>query len=518
MLLRIKNLKTLILVFVSASLLILAFPRTDYYLLTWLALVPFFFALDHKSYKESFWIGGFGGLIFFFGTLYWLFNVTRWFYFIAALGITILMCYLALYFALFALVYRYLSRTKLFYRLLMIPAAWVVLEYIRAHLFSGFGWMSLGYSQYKNIGMIQIADILGVYGVSFAIVLANLIIKEIINLIINRQKVFSVWPEILASILVIVSVFLYGNYRLSNDANAIKDKKVREFVIVQPNIRQEDKWNVAEWYRIFDTHLNLTAQARLSNVDLVIWPESFYPGILDEEEGLKDELESFIGAKKINLLFGSVTQNKENIYNSAVLLSREGQELGRYNKIHLVPFGEYLPLRKQIPLLARFVPLGDFNAGQEFTLFKMPNENNPDLFAVLICFEDTVEGLVRKFVLKGAGLLVNLTNDAWFGDTSAPFMHLQSSVFRSVENKRIMIRAANTGVSCFIDELGRIYNSVNISGHNTYVAGTATAKAVFLNEKTFYTKFGDIFTYFCFGCILLIILLDRANVIKIREE
>jgi len=177
----------------------------------------------------------------------------------------------------------------------------------------------------------------------------------------------------------------------------------------------------------------------------------------------------------------------------------------------LVPFGEYLPLRNILPLLSSFVAIGDFTAGGQWTTFSpVParlGDQGDYQFSVLICFEDTVARLSRQFVKQGARLLVNITNDAWFGNSKAPFMHLQSAVFRTIENRRSLVRAANTGVSCFIDQWGKTTNCVardiGAEKQKTYVSGYAIANVDFNEKMTFYTKFGDVFTIFCFGCILL---------------
>ncbi len=168
----------------------------------------------------------------------------------------------------------------------------------------------------------------------------------------------------------------------------------------------------------------------------------------------------------------------------------------QHNKLHLVPFGEYIPFRNVFPLLSEVIPIADFTTGKELTVF-------PGNFSVLICFEDTVARVARRLVNGGAQLLVNMTNDAWFLDSQAPVMHLQSAVFRTVENRRSLIRAANTGVSCFIDKFGRISRFVkDPRGNITNIAGYAVEDIVLSTDKTFYTKFGDIFTIICFGCIL----------------
>jgi apolipoprotein N-acyltransferase len=289
--------------------------------------------------------------------------------------------------------------------------------------------------------------------------------------------------------------------------------------VVQANIPQELKWERSSWPSIMEKYLALTKEVVLEKPELIIWPETAFPGFLWEDPVLFEELKQFVAHHGIPLLLGVVTQEEESYYNSALLISERGEVIQQYNKLHLVPFGEYIPWRQFFPFLSQIVPIADFSSGREYTLFPIPKKNNQardkepgekKFFSVVICFEDTVARLVRGFARQGSSLLVNITNDAWFQDTKAPFMHLAASLLRSIEMRKSLIRAANTGVSCFIDPHGRILKCVH-NEHNkkTYVAGYAIQEVPLNLEKTFYTKFGDIFTYLCFGCILGGIILEK---------
>jgi apolipoprotein N-acyltransferase len=193
-------------------------------------------------------------------------------------------------------------------------------------------------------------------------------------------------------------------------------------------------------------------------------------------------------------LFGAVTRREDTYYNSAILLSAQGKHLCRYDKIHLVPFGEYIPFNKLLSFLETIVPIGEFSRGKIFTVFPFP-----DKFSVLICFEDLFPEISRQFVKRGAGLLVNITNDAWFGKTSAPYQHLQASVLRAVENRRFLVRAANTGISGFIDPGGKIISLLaDPQGEERFISAYAT-QTIYSQEKlTFYTRFGDLFLFSLF--------------------
>lgn len=497
--------KNCILCVLSAGLLILAFPKTGISILAWIALVPMLLAIEGKGLLKSFGIAYFCGVLFFAGALYW-------FYYVTVAGLILMVLYCALYFGLFGFMCSYFKTRKPLLKLFLIPSIWVALEFLRAHLVTGFGWASLGQSQYKNLYVIQIADLTGMWGVSFVIVMFNVLIKEwfsvpmergnqsIINSSVKREQT----NLTLITCLVLVSVFIYGYIRVSEDEKAQAKIKV---AVIQGNIDQEMKWNDSFWPAIMARQIKITEEAALQKPDLIIWPETSFPGYLWVDVKLFDELKEFVRRMDIPLLFGSIIEEGEIYRNSAILLSREGHILQKYDKIHLVPFGEFLPFRTKLPFLSEIIPIADFSSGDQFTLFSLAEAESASKFSVLICFEDTIAGLTRQFVNEGAQILINITNDAWFEDTNEPFMHLASSVFRAVENRRHLIRSANTGISGFIDTKGRLGEYVvDERGKSTYVSGYAIEELSYKNKQTFYTRFGDIFTYLSFGCILFSIL------------
>jgi len=313
------------------------------------------------------------------------------------------------------------------------------------------------------------------------------------------------------TVFTVVCVLGYGMFRLLPLTNQNRPDQDYSIAVIQANIPQELKWQKLAWPDIMDKYFILTKQAALHNPELIIWPETSYPGYLWDDKEAFIELQKFVRRIKIPLLFGSVLHEGKDYYNAAILLSKDGEIAGTYRKIHLVPFGEYLPLRPFVPFLSSLIAIGDFTPGDQWTTFTAVSPRTKGQqgyrFSVLICFEDTVAWLSRQFTRRGAQLLINITNDAWFEDSKAPFMHLQSSVFRAVENRRGLVRAANTGVSCFIDRWGRIVRYLEGKKGNrekkTYLSGYAIAKVNFNEKISFYTKFGDVFTILCFGCILM---------------
>jgi apolipoprotein N-acyltransferase len=504
--------KEFFVLFFSSLLLILAFPQYSFSGFAWFAFVALFLLLDNVSRGQAFRIAYLSGFIFFTGTLYWFTHVT-------VVGAFFLISYLALYFGLFGWAYHYFSKEKLIVKIFVIPSAWVVLEYIRANLLSGFGWVSLAYSQYSNLEIIQIADWAGQYGVSFVVMMVNVLLKEAYGSLreikLFKENKTSVVKKLISQLSIIVLVvgitWLYGMVRLKQAPSSVEMKAT----VVQPNIAQEMKWEEFFWPFILQEHMDLTRESQQDSSDLMIWPETSFPGFIGEKDDLLPELMRFIESIGKPFIFSSIENQDGHYYNSSFLVSGKGVIVETYHKLHLVPFGEFLPLRKVFPFLEDWVPIEDFTAGNRSVLFPLSFVKGSLAeykLAVLICFEDTVSHLSREFVNRGANVLVNVTNDAWFGDTKAPFMHLQSSVFRTVENRRALIRSANTGVSCFIDKFGRIYEGVkDQEGRVTYTRGFASADVGLETQKTFYTKFGDIFTYLCFGCILGTILIRKKG-------
>ena len=404
-----------------------------------------------------------------------------------------MVAFLSLYFALFGMSFAYFQRLPLVPRIFVLASIWVALEFIRAHLFTGFGWVMLGHSQYKNLWLIQIADKTGVYGVSFLVMLVNLLLFE-------TWRARSLLLKANIAVMTVLSIVLiYGFWTTGQ-------KKHYEMVrvgLVQPNIPLKIDWDEGRRPWIVDQTIQLTKKLQDQKLDLIVWPETSLPGVIIDAPFLTSEKSGRLPAgMHTPILIGSIAQEGEQYYNSAFLVGADGQMLGRYDKIHLVPFGEYLPLRPILGWINKFVALDDFTSGKDYKIFSTtPSQKK---FAVLICFEDTLGNLRRRMAQAGADFFVNMTNDAWFKDTQAPFLHLQAAVFGCVENHRALARAANTGVSALVDPWGRIIATVGDGqGKKTFIDGTAWGLLPINHEKTLYTKYGDIFTYLCFLCILV---------------
>ena len=439
----------MILAIISAILLVLSFPNFNLSFLAFIGFPPLFLAIKNKSPRRAFLVSYLCGFLFYLGTLYWLYHVTTF-------GLIILCLYLALYFGIFG----FLCAFPLLQRsMISIPFIWIILEYFQSHLFTGFGWALLGYSQYKNLPLIQIADFSGVYGVSFVIML--------INVAVYRAFKRS-FRSIVVALLVLVMVFGYG-------AAKLKDKEEGEGIkisVIQGNIPQNVKWDSDATDFIMDRFTDLSRATALENPSLIVWPETSFPGFFVSDRRLTKEVLGLARELGIPFLIGANTENGIEIFNSAVLISENGEVVDKYDKIHLVPFGEYVPFSDRIPVLRDLVlgEFGEFTKGEEYKVFPLKRK-----FATLICFEDIFPEMSRKFVQNGAEFLIVITNDAWYGKSGAPYQHAACSVFRAIENRVPIVRSANTGYSCFIDSRGRIFDAVEDEGTHLFITDYKTS-------------------------------------------
>jgi len=454
------------------------------------------------------------------GTIYWLVHVTL-------PGLIILVLYLALYFGVFGWILSAIRYPLSAFNLLFIPSVWVLLEFIRSHLFTGFPWALLGYSQYLNLPFIQIADITGAWGVSFLVMMVNVLVYKVIG---HRSWVIGKKQNLLLAILLLFLSLGYGIYKLHLSPITYHLSPIK-ISVIQGNISQELKWNKSSRDFIIDRYFSLSKEALKDKPDLIVWPEAALPVVLEEEPSYYERAKDFVKEAKAPLLLGAVTLRDNIYYNSALLISARAKLLGKYDKLHLVPFGEYIPLRRAFRFLEIVVPIGDFSRGREYTVFNLPTTYAasggtppfgggyplPTKFSVLICFEDLFPDLSREFVKRGAGFLINITNDAWFKKTSSPYQHLCASVFRATENRVFLVRAANTGVSGFIAPTGEIVSLVGDKfSNNIFISGYKSQEiSVSKQGHSFYTRYGDIFVTICLLFVLGGIMLCQKNKVMI---
>ncbi len=482
----------MILLIIAALALTLSFPPFSISFLSFFALIPLFLAIEKVTPREAFKIGYIFGLAHFFTLLYWIpYPISRYgglSLYLSVFPYLLLVMYLASFFGIFC----YLCRLQSKLTLLFYPCCWVVLEFFRSKLLTGFPWCLMGYTQYKNLHIIQIADIAGVYGVSFLIVLVNTAFYLLLTRRLNFIKGLVVFAFFSLA-------YTYGIYRL-HDTIKGKDIKV---AIVQGNIDQSLKWNPSYQTRTMATYLELTRYAFKYKPYLVVWPETAVPFYFQEDRSLAKLIYKI--SENCKIIFGSPAykRKKDRIcyFNRAYLLSK-GKIVSYYDKVHLVPFGEYVPLKKILFFVNRIVSsTGDFSPGKGIYPLRCG-----DLSAgLMICYEAIFPEIARIHVKKEANILVNISNDAWFGKTSAPYQHFAMSVFRAVENRSYLIRATNTGISGFIDPLGRV-----IKRSSLFKREVLLARLKLVNKPlTIYTKYGDIGVYLAFFFVAVSLLMNH---------
>ena len=495
---------------VSGALLVFAFPTFDFFPLAWFCLTPFLVSLFDKRPSEAFRSGFYMGLPYFFGTLYWIYHSINHYGnipFLPSLLIVFCLCmYLSLYTAVFGLIFSWKIKATRLPALFLAPVLWVSLEYLRSYALTGFPWSSIGYSQYRFLHAIQFSDITGIYGVSFLLVSVNGAMADIF-ITKKRLKAMPLFPlsqtivGVSALIIFIIAALGYGLWRLNENPEG---KKIRASV-VQGNIEQDRKWDLAYQREVFDTYKDLTLAAAAMSPSIVVWPETAVPFYFDTDTAFTEELVDFSRSLNSHLLFGSILvkepkgkSSQRTLSNSAVLLSPDGKPIYFYDKIHLVPFGEYIPLRNILFFLDKLVyGIGDYVPGKQQLRAETPFGS----FGVFICYEIIFPGLVRKSYSRGGDFIVTVTNDGWFGKTAGPYQHFSMAVFRAVENRKPVVRAANTGISGFIDSRGRILGVTNLF-QKTAMTVDITAD----NMRSFYSKYGDLFSYFCIVITVLLLM------------
>lgn len=402
-----------------------------------------------------------------------------------------------------------------------LATAWVMHEWLRSLVFSGWGWNSLGSALHSQLALIQIAEFTGVAGLSFLVAFTNVILlttarRFILELQVRPMKLHYDLTLTMASIVGVMGLGI-------NSIQTQREGKMLNVALVQPNIPREEKFSVEFAGKTFDKFTRLSRPAFEASVraDLLVWPESSMPGpVLGDEQSYRFVMD-FSATAKTDLLLGTIDQDETHAYNAALLVSDAGRHVQIYRKVHLVPFGEYIPGRHTIPLLARVVGdqvPDDFDFGKEYTVFKLSEEKAK--VAPLICFEDTIGELTRQFVLAGANLLVNVTNDGWFLRSAGSQQHLANAVFRCVETRLSMVRAANTGVTCFINDFGKITHTLVDETGSQYTEGVLTGQVSVPSQyqPTFYVRHGELFAEVCVGVTGLVLVFFLVRMVRRRKS
>ena len=478
--------------FISGLLTGLSFNLPNFSFLVWVSIIPFIYAIGRGSLKVRI----FSGIAFafsFYGTaLFWVTNVT-------ILGLIILLFYLSIYSVFFSLIGKILYGKHL--RLITFPSLWVVLEFLKENIWCGFGWANLGYSQYENLYLIQVADLAGTKFISFLIVMVNVLILQGLLFLIRRDKNSETGKSIIKRLVFVVFIFAiifsYSFNRLEN----LKETDSLEVAIVQPNIPQELKWEPFSRLKIVNRLSDLGKKTKKNS--LVIFPEASWPSIVDDNNFY--ELEQFVRSLSRNVFIGAVVEKSGEFHNEALLFDKQAKLMGNYQKIKLVPYGEYVPLRKFLTFISVFNSIGDMSRGNDFTSFSFKGKK----FSALICFEDIFPKHVIRFA-KDNDFLVNITNDAWFKGEPQASQHLSVMTLRAVENRISIIRSANTGISGWVSFKGEIDRFI-ANEKEVFFDGANNFKISLNNKRSFYNRHGEFFPFACLILLLGVFIIKKGS-------
>ena len=470
------------------------------------ALIPLLIALQStSSWKSAFLHGYLTGAIFFLGLVYWIILLYPFAnIFLTTFAWLLLAAYLALYFGIFSALLHGLPWKSGLPFIFIVPALWTGLEWVRSWFLTGFPWGSMGYTQWNNLPAIQIASIAGVHGVSFIVVLLNATIADSIRTYLAWKESasrFTFYVSRFIPIVIVIACLVYGTHVLSKPVEIASSTKI---ALAPGNVPQLQKWDRTYWPQIFERYMKLIKAADAEEPDFIVLPETALRPEMFIFEGntYLAKLKQILKEQQIYLLTGVADYTSApKIYNSVYLLSPTGEKLGSYSKIHLVPFGEYVPITRHLP---NFIQLSrGFESGKSIDLFPIPHTENRQM-GVVICFESVFPDLFRKFVRKGVSVMGILTNDAWFDGTACPEQHLAMTPLRAVENRTAVFRCANGGISCIIDAFGRtITTPILASDTENFLIERIPLSD---HGRTIYTRYGDWFPILCFLVSVLLIL------------
>jgi apolipoprotein N-acyltransferase len=442
-------------------------------------------------------IGLTAGLVFFVGTCHWIANVLRQYGGLSLIGAVLLFAllavYLSLFFSLFAWTFAKLSNRHAVLCLWLAPAVWVATEYLRAHLNTGFPWCLLGYALVDAVDLAQFATLTGVYGLSFLLMTVN---STLSALLLRFSRVaFYHFLGVIAGVLSLTGLLALRRPELSTGHHSVR--------IVQANINLDQKWDLeskhstlVELSQLSCLRLAATPDSQSEKVHLILWPETPAPFYYNHDSEFRSRMQEIAVSAGSHFLFGFVDfrstpgHQDPNPYNSVALLGPHGELISQYDKIHLVPFGEYVPYTNLFFFVEKIsTEAGNFKPGTRIVVSPLgPNRR----LGTFICYEAVVPDLIRQFARDGAQVFVNVTNDAWFGESPAPFQHLAMARMRAIENRRYLLRAANNGISAVVDPYGRIVTTLERNQRKLLDSAFD-----FETMLTTYARHGDVFAWTC---------------------
>lgn len=487
----------------------LSFPKFNLSFFAWISLIPLFFIILKYKPKQNFFLGLAAGLSYYAILIYWIPSVPAHYgnlsIPVSFLIYIIFVLFLSLFWGFFFLLFSKIHLSFPQFAFIVSPFIWVSFEYILTHIFTGFPWGLLGSSQFKNLPLIQMASITGVYGISLVIVLFQSMF--LFSIKYRKKAPFFIT---LVFVLLLHGAGLWSLKKVSLAKNSFNGS------VIQGNVSSDIYWDKVSTQKIkslFKQHLDLSHQAYAGGARLIVWPEFSVPLCFSCSNTLyqdfKEKLFQFVQETGSTLLLGTneiaASKGRIHYYNTALCLN-PSLSISQYYKMHLVPFGEYIPYKKIFSFIEKMThAIGEISPGREYFLHHFENLK----FASPICYEIIFPNQVRKFVKKGADFIVTITNDGWYGKSSAPYQHFSMAVLRAVENRRFLLRAATTGISGIIDPYGRIISRSELMTQ-TYLTGSIAPS----RKLTIYTQYGDILPLLSLtftGLFLILAMIKRIH-------
>ena len=496
-----------------------SFPKFGQPAFAWIAIAPLLVAVATRVSSAGgrvrvAWLGLLTGIVYFAGTVYWVVGVMATYGglhpIVAGFVAFLFVAYLALYPAVFAILVGRAVRRFGVKGVWLAPFFWVATEWVRSWLGTGFPWVLLGTSQSRVVSIAQLASVTGVYGLSFLLALVSAAAAAVA---LSRRRAH-VWGA-LASGAIVLAIAGIGSARVSTGALTTHGRVLR-VGLVQGSVEQDVKWNAAYREAIISRHLGLTREALVRGAGLIVWPESSTPFLFEADADLATPVRRLAQETRTPFVIGTDEITRERAgaadvnraYNSAMLVGADGLTHGSYRKMHLVPFGEYVPLKRLLFFVAPLIEqVSDFSAGTDPVLLDISAGGGrvPGTISVSICYESVYPGIARGFVARGSELLVTITNDAWFGRSSAAYQHFEQGALRAVEEGRYFVRAANTGVSGVVDPYGRVLVETPL-----FEATQVVADVRLLDGRTIYSRTGDLIVWLSVAVTLLTALRRRT--------
>jgi apolipoprotein N-acyltransferase len=482
---------------VSGALLALSFPKFGHPALAWIALAPLLVAVTHRRQplRRAFLLGLLTGIVYFTGTLYWLVETMTTFGGLstplATFAAAVLVAYLSLFPAAFAVIQARLADVFGVVALLAAPATWVATEMGRTYLLDGFPWELLGYSQSTVLPIAQVASIVGVYGLSAFVTLVG---AAAAFAALDRSSWR--WRVLVSVGALVIACGLWGAVRIRDGRLTTAGTGIR-VAVLQGNIPVDLKWNPSLRGAIISRYIGMTREAIGRGAQFILWPESATPTPYEQDLPMRAAIQRLAREGRVTLLIGSdqvepVLHSPESklelrSYNAAYLIRPDGATAAIYRKIHLVPFGEYVPFGRLLsfvgPIISAVGEMSPFSPGTDAIVLPVAGH----AASTAICYEVIYSSLIRQFVQNGTELLTTITNDAWYGWSSAAYQHWQQATLRSIEEGRYLARAANTGVSGFVDPYGRVLQSSMM-----FQSAVLVEDVRFIKERTVYGRIGDL--------------------------